>query len=345
MDNTLNRHGVSVIIPAHNAEKTIYDAIKSVRDFGLADVEILVVENASTDATYDTVLSLLPDFPEVKLIQSEKGVSQARNAGLKEACGEWIMFLDSDDTMLPDSGEIIEKCIYNNTLDIWMFGHMAGDLKRSVTDIEKPAYYFGKDEVEKATLMFLTDPTRYLQVWAKLFKADIIRENGLCFNTDLILAEDSDFTLRYLKYCERICLSNYILYEYSLNDTSIMRKYTGHKREEYLKSMAVTGKNFDYSEEAKYAYAFYILMHMNITMVREIYLPNNGLKASEKYRQMKETMRIPAFADAIRAVAFKDCFSARMSPILFAKMHLYPLCKSAYKTRVKMNLKREGKKT
>jgi len=339
-----NRIPLSVIIPAHNAERTIQKCIDSIASQLNSDTEIVVVENGSTDATYETVQNLSVKYGNVKLIRSEKGVCNARNTGLKEARGKWIMFVDADDTLAEGSGEIIGQCLEDDSADIRMFGHMAGAVKRSVTDSDRPLQYNGDEETEQAIITFLKDPTRYLQAWAKLFKADIIRDNSLYFNPDLSLAEDSDFTLRYLKCCKTVYLSDFILYHYSIYDTSVMRSFSGHKREEYLKSMTVTGKNFDYTEEIRHAFYFYILMHMNIIMVREIFLPDNGLSESEKYRQMKDTMRLSTFSEAIDAVSFKDCLSVRMSPVLFAKIHFYPICKTLYKARVKMNMKKEEKK-
>ena len=335
---------VSIVIPAHNAEKTIQNSVDSIESQLNFDAEIVIVENGSTDATYETIQKLSAKYQNIKVMRSEKGVCNARNAGLKAARGKWVMFVDADDTIAEGFGEIISKCMEDDSVDVWMFGHTAGAVKRSVTDSDRPQYYNGDEETKQAIINFLKDPTRFLQAWAKLFKSDIIRENSLCFNPDLSLAEDSDFTLRYLKCCKTVCLSNFILYHYSIYDTSVMRSFSGNKREEYLKSMTVTGKYFDYTEEIRYAFLFYVLMHMNIIMVREIFLSNNGLSESEKYKQMLDTMHLPVFSEAIAAVSFKDCLSVRMSPILFAKMHWYPLCKALYKARVKMNMKKEGKK-
>ena len=333
---------VSVIIPAHNAEKTIYRAIKSVLDQIIPGTEILVVENGSEDNTYSLVKELASVHPEIRLLQSGKGVSFARNAGLEAAKGEYIMFLDADDYFRKSAGKAIKECIREDNADLCLFGHLAGTEIRSVADTKLPMHYKGEDGVQEALIRFLMDPTRYLQVWAKLFRARIIREHNIRFNTGLTLAEDSDFTLQYLDHCNKVKLSDVILYHYVLDPSSVIRKFTGHKAEEYYRSMVETGKRYTAPPQVKYAYNFYILMHMNIVMVREVFLPDNGLTKHEKYRRMREIQKKKLFAGSVKRVRIKDCFSARMSPILCAKLHLYPLCAAAYKYRVKSNLKREG---
>ena len=108
----------SVIIPAHNAEKTLRRAVESVlaaMEFVESDAviashrqdqeentvplfEILIVENGSEDATEFIARSLQAEHEDsVRLLKSEKGVSNARNRGLEEAAGEKILFLDADD--------------------------------------------------------------------------------------------------------------------------------------------------------------------------------------------------------------------------------------------------------
>ena len=92
---------VSVVIPAYNRAGSILQAVESALAQDLLDIEILVVDDGSTDATRDVVGSH-PD-PRVRLIARERngGASAARNTGIAAARGEWVAFLDSDDVWLP----------------------------------------------------------------------------------------------------------------------------------------------------------------------------------------------------------------------------------------------------
>ena len=90
---------VSVIIPAYNARPYVMDAIRSVRAQGHAPLEILLIDDGSSDGTAELVAA---EAPEVRIIrQSNGGVAAARNRGLREASGEFITFLDADDGWFP----------------------------------------------------------------------------------------------------------------------------------------------------------------------------------------------------------------------------------------------------
>ena len=86
---------ISYIIPAYNAADTLERAVESItHTCNMEKCEILIVENGSTDYTNSVALKLIQKYGEnVKLIHSEKGVSRARNEGLKNARGEWIVFV------------------------------------------------------------------------------------------------------------------------------------------------------------------------------------------------------------------------------------------------------------
>ena len=90
---------VSVIIPTFNRGHTIANAIQSVQEQSIKPLEIIVIDDGSTDNTGAIIKA---DFPEIKLYrQSNHGVSHARNRGIESASGEWIALLDSDDAWYP----------------------------------------------------------------------------------------------------------------------------------------------------------------------------------------------------------------------------------------------------
>ncbi len=116
---------VSVIIPTHNRANYLSKAIQSVLEQSFTAAEIIVVDDGSTDSTTDLVRQ---QFPQVKLIKQDSlGVSAARNAGIKQVSGDWIAFLDSDDTWLGRKLEQQLKAVRENpelkaihTDEIWV---------------------------------------------------------------------------------------------------------------------------------------------------------------------------------------------------------------------------------
>jgi glycosyltransferase involved in cell wall biosynthesis len=107
---------VSVVIPAYNREKTIEKAIASVLNQTVKPLEVIVVDDKSTDSTVEIVQSLCKEYSIIKLICLKKnsGAQAARNCGIKAAKGEWIAFLDSDDEWLENKLEIQTEVVTEN---------------------------------------------------------------------------------------------------------------------------------------------------------------------------------------------------------------------------------------
>lgn len=184
---------VSVIIPAFNAALTIERAIRSVLDqTGL--LEIIIVDDCSTDNTVYVVIGLKAQYPVIKLMMQEKneGVSAARNAGIAGALGEYIAFLDADDIWLPGKlnkqlSEIINRDeVALVTCDSLQLSPDGEVLKRA--HVNRPP--FSGDEAWKTLLAYNFIPTPTVLVRKK----DIDNAGG--FSEELPVAEDLDLWIR-----------------------------------------------------------------------------------------------------------------------------------------------------
>lgn len=101
---------ISVVIPLYNKEKSIAQSLKSVLDQTYTNFEIVVVDDGSTDKSVEEVRSIGDDRIQL-LGQSNAGPSKARNTGVKNSKGDWIVFLDADDELLPDALSIFAEII------------------------------------------------------------------------------------------------------------------------------------------------------------------------------------------------------------------------------------------
>jgi glycosyltransferase involved in cell wall biosynthesis len=101
---------ISVIIPAYNAETTILETIQSVRQQTFSDLEIIVVDDASTDGTLSKVRAIRDDRLKI-LTRPHQGLSASRNRGIEHATGEFLSFLDADDLWTPDKLEMQLKTL------------------------------------------------------------------------------------------------------------------------------------------------------------------------------------------------------------------------------------------
>ena len=100
---------VSIVVPAYNVENYIYNCLSSVIDQTYSEIEVLVINDASTDRTYDAILEIIKKDARVKVIdlESNVGVHAARAKGIREARGDFIGFVDGDDRIAPEMVEIL----------------------------------------------------------------------------------------------------------------------------------------------------------------------------------------------------------------------------------------------
>ncbi len=104
---------ISVVIPLYNKEASIAQSLKSVLSQEYDDFEVVIVDDGSTDGSVGVVEAI--NDPRIRLIKQENGgPSKARNTGVKNAKGEWILFLDADDEMLPEALEFFSEKIQKN---------------------------------------------------------------------------------------------------------------------------------------------------------------------------------------------------------------------------------------
>ena len=99
---------VSIVIPAYNRERVLRNAVESALAQTYQDIEILLVDDGSTDATSQIGMQLADSFPCIRFLKHlhNQGAQAARNSGIKAAQGDWFTFLDSDDELLPESIEL-----------------------------------------------------------------------------------------------------------------------------------------------------------------------------------------------------------------------------------------------
>ncbi len=209
---------ISVIIPMYNSKNTIKDSIESVLNQTYdGKVEIVVVNDGSTDGCEKIIEDFMKNNQSnisIRLINKKNGgVSSARNLGIKEANGDWIALLDSDDIWLPEKLEKQVSAIQKNP-----------NIKFIGTNRNNEVYpYFGKKNNELYTI----NAKEMLIKWwpstpTAMFKRDIfLKANG--YNESLKGAEDGDFWLR----CAQIT-PIYVLNEFLVN--------TGHGKKNFGES-------------------------------------------------------------------------------------------------------------
>ncbi len=226
---------ISVIVPCFNSEKTIERCLESIVNQTYSNIEILVIDDGSTDATGKIVKKYASRDERIKYFyKTNEGVSEARNLGLKESKGEYISFVDSDDVINFKMLEKLRQCFDNLSTKLsicsWTRKNFSSD----------PDSFTSKEPMTniQALERILSDERIKGFLCNKLFKAEIINENSLKLDKNLHFMEDLLFCFSYitsLNEKDDIIFYNEELYQYILEKSSVTASGYSKKK--------ITGKN------------------------------------------------------------------------------------------------------
>lgn len=207
---------VTVIVPVHNAEHTLHACVDSILAQDYPNLEVLLIENGCTDKSVEICSEYDRKYPHVKLFPSApKGVAHARNAGLRQAHGFYIMFVDSDDTLAPDAVRTLVENAFCHDLCIGRFNFVLGN-KASVRGLVKEAVTMDEAAFMKA-LLRQPGSFYYSVLWNKLYRSDIIFENNITFDPFFSWGEDFAFNMQYYKHVEKVRFIPQVVYNYRKN--------------------------------------------------------------------------------------------------------------------------------
>ena len=205
---------VSVIVPVYNAGEYIGATLDSIINQDFNSFELIVVDDGSTDDSLEIINRKLSHTAmDYKVIHQENsGVSVARNRGIDEAVGDYLVFIDADDYV---TGNHISE-LYNGETDFSMvqFIKKDGD-KRSSPHRFQTEMMSCEDFIRKELNMEMP-----FNFWQLMYKRSLVNENNIRFNPDLVYGEDIDFALRTLLYGDIIEISNDATYYYIQHSSS-----------------------------------------------------------------------------------------------------------------------------
>lgn len=211
---------ISVIIPVYNGEKYIKRCIDSVINQTYDNIQIIVINDGSTDNTE----SILKEYSNIVLINKEnEGVSKARNTGLSLATGDYVYFCDADDFLENNAFEVLIKEYADN--DLLRFGHYVvnGEEKKEKTNADDVLAGVDLTFNNKQILEYLISNKTEGHLWNYLFKLNIIKDNKILFDEELFYQEDVMFLLEYCLKIKNIKVISNSFYNYYVNENSVTK--------------------------------------------------------------------------------------------------------------------------
>lgn len=219
---------ISVIIPVYNVEKYLRECLDSVVNQTLKDIEIICVNDGSTDNSLEILKEYEKQDSRIKIIDKKnEGAGAARNLGLKSATGDYVIFFDSDDYMDITALEKLYQNITDTNADISIcksYEFYDGDEEKQVTE-----YAIKNNLLDNKTVFSPQEVSKYIfqfcvgWPWDKLYRREFVQKNGLTFQ-NLHHSNDTRFVLLSLACADKIsitedCLVNHRRHKSSLAET------------------------------------------------------------------------------------------------------------------------------
>lgn len=211
---------ISIIIPIYNTSEYLEECIKSIINQTYKDFEIILINDGSTDNSLSICQYYESHDNRIRLLnQKNSGVSKTRNHGLNYVQGEWVLFVDSDDYILPNALETMFNLAQQNMSDIILCN----------------AYKLCNGKYQ--SLFKLSNETKPIKVvdikhfalWGYLFKVKIIKNNNIKFIDNLAYSEDLLFITNIIPFCKNITYCNSHVYVYRVNPTSACNSINSKK--------------------------------------------------------------------------------------------------------------------
>lgn len=209
---------ISVIIPVYNTEDRLKRCLDSVVAQTFKDFECIVVDDGSNDQSPRIIDEFAAKDSRFTAIHKPNGgVSSARNEGLKVSKGEWVVFLDSDDSIKPNHLEAMLS-IVEDGVDIIFTGYEQNIEENKIAkghQYDRHVYH-GKDRI--AEFLDSTDVLNYMIPWDRMYRRIVIKNHNLKFDTNLSLSEDRLFCYQYLLHTSGIATISDITYVHDATD-------------------------------------------------------------------------------------------------------------------------------
>lgn len=264
---------LSIIIPVYNVEPFVEKCIRSceAQDVSKDDYEIVVVNDGSKDKSLDVVNRVANEFENIRVFsQANAGLSAARNTGMREAKGEYYMFVDSDDWIAENClSKLIGKLRKErpDALAICAANVINGENKRRQSYPDETPIS-GRDLLVKGV-----SPCAPFSIWS----ADFFKKHNLAF-FEGIFHEDSEFTPRAYYFADKVSFTNDIIYYVRQNPNSITRSANPKKSFDLVNVVCPHLSEFSKCVDARYQYLFHdiVSMYLNNALFNIVDAPKDN---------------------------------------------------------------------
>lgn len=331
---------ISVIVPVYNGQDYLKKCIDSIERQTYDNLEVIIVNDGSTDGTGEICRQLQEEFENIRVIlTNDEGVSAARNAGLERMTGEFVTFVDADDRIFPDMISVLYSCITETDSDIAGCSFLTWSKEDEIKDFA-PATE-GNSRKTYTPAEFLTEGILKgnSRCWSKLYRCASIGE--LRFRQEITIGEDMLFLVDLLPGVRRVSEMTYKGYGYFQNPAGAMNRdfrpqYMDQitcwelAREE-IDRMDIPGidEAWQEKEQLKSRVTAILIMAIMLTAGKLARLPVRERKRQRKYIELchdkiKEEMQVPGAVKALsKGYRIKSQIFAVLPEVYLGLYHLW----------------------
>lgn len=220
---------ISVITPVYNSEKYLSRCLDGILGQTYTDLEIILVDDGSPDVSGRICDEYAVRDNRVRIIhQANAGPSAARNRGLKEAKGEYIGFIDSDDCPESCMFQVLHGMLKDSAADIAVCNYFHQSIaKQAVMDHGYGRLYMAHGAIvsQYVSTYYAGCSIGFNSIWNKLYSAELIQRHQLAFDESRVRAEDAFFNLAACAHARNIAFTDQVLYKYYDNPESVMHAF------------------------------------------------------------------------------------------------------------------------
>lgn len=297
---------ISFVVPVYNAERTLHDCVRSLIKQTFGNIEIILVNNCSTDESLGKCNELAKEDERVKVVDiAEKGVSAARNRGIELATGEYVAFVDADDWIDPNVCKLFADLNAKHNYDLFCYSAQYHKKGKTTT-----TYLFGKDiellsqnQKEELQIKVFAPQAPYFKyktntrfagsAWGKFYKREILQKKNLRFATETIISEDVLFNTLSLDYFYRIGYTKRCFYHYEQSVGSAQNRYRPNSDKYFMfvieriqEWLLNTGKDQRFVDAANCLFVHYLFGALK----EDLFHKDNKRSYTEKSNKLKKIL-------------------------------------------------------
>lgn len=311
---------ISLIVPIYNKEKYIKNCIESLISQTYKDIEILLIDDGSTDSSLKICNSYKIKDDRIKVYSKKNGgVSSARNYGLNKMSGEKVLFVDADDYIEED---------YVDTLNQYEEDFVVCSYLINENGIETKGISGNLTKTDKNDIYLTCLGKKYYSLMVgpctKLFKSKIIKDNKISFDESMNFGEDTCFVLEYIKRINSMKIIPYFGYHNVIIPGTLSRRYIKNINEQ-LHKLYQKIKNTNEIIDENLIYYWYF-RNMKLVMYNE---------KNQKFNQFKQKIGTEVNNEDFKKITLTNSFLSITDKLIFVllKLRLYYIIYLLYKIK------------